>query len=425
MVFDDRDGAPLAGLRVIEVSSFVAAPLGGMTLAQLGAEVIRIDPPGGAPDTTRWPLAPGGGSLYWAGLNKGKRSVTLDLRSPAGQRAVAELIASSGPDGGIVLTNAGYPWLSYDALRDARPDLIHLHITGRHDGSPAVDYTVNAGVGFPLATGQEGTAGPVNHVLPAWDVACGLYAAIGILAAERHRRRTGAGRAITLALADVALAVTGHLGFLAEGQLSAVVPRGDTVPAGDTPDPDVPAGDTPDPDGPYPPQGRPRIGNHLYGGFARDFRTRSGDSVLVVTLTARHFADLARVTGRAEALAAVERALDADFARDSDRYRHREVIAALLAPWFADHMTDEVTSALAGTSVLWERYRTFADLAADPETLANPMVSLIDQPGIGAILATGAPLAQPGTPQTPVPAPVLGADTEALLGELRKGPGIR
>jgi 2-methylfumaryl-CoA isomerase len=382
------DDAPLAGLRIIEVSSFVAAPLGGMTLAQLGAEVIRIDPLGGAPDTTRWPLAPNGGSLYWAGLNKGKRSVTLDLRSPDGQRAVAGLLASSGPDGGILLTNAGYPWLGYDALRNARPDLIHLRVTGRHDGSPAVDYTVNAGMGFPLATGDEATAGPVNHVLPAWDVACGLYAATGILAAERHRRRTGAGRAITLALADVALAVTGHLGFLAEGGLSDA--------------------------------GRPRIGNHLYGGFARDFRTKSGDSVMVVTLTARHYADLARVTGRTGALAAVERALGADFTQDGDRYAQREVIAALIAPWFAGHTTGEVAEALGATSVLWERYRTFAELAAAPETLANPMVGLIDQPGIGRILATGTPLAQPGAPQAPAPAPVLGADTETILAELRK-----
>ena len=118
------DDAPLAGLRIIEVSSFVAAPLGGMTLAQLGAEVIRIDPLGGAPDTTRWPLAPNGGSLYWAGLNKGKRSVTLDLRSPDGQRAVADLVASSGPDGGIVLTNAGLPvaLLRSAAARAPRPD---------------------------------------------------------------------------------------------------------------------------------------------------------------------------------------------------------------------------------------------------------------------------------------------------------------
>jgi 2-methylfumaryl-CoA isomerase len=386
---DDQNDAPLAGLRIIEVSSFVAAPLGGMTLAQLGAEVIRIDPPGGAPDTTRWPVAPNGRSLYWAGLNKGKRSVTLDLRSAAGQRTVRELVAGSGPDGGILLTNAGYPWLSYEALRDARPDLIHLHVTGGHDGRPAVDYTVNAAVGFPLTTGSEATAGPVNHALPAWDVACGLYAAVGILAAERHRRRTGSGRAITLPLADVALAVTGHLGFLAEGQLSAA--------------------------------GRPRIGNHLYGGFARDFRTGSGDSVMIVTLTARHYADLARVTGRTGALAAVEQALGADFARDGDRYAHREVIAALIAPWFAERSTDEVAAALGGTSVLWDRYRTFAELAADPATRANPLVGLIDQPGIGEILATGTPLAQPGTGGAPPPAPVLGADTEAVLRELRAG----
>jgi 2-methylfumaryl-CoA isomerase len=249
-----------------------------------------------------------------------------------------------------------------------------------------VDYTVNAAIGFPLATGDEATAGPVNHVLPAWDVACGLYAAIGILAAERHRRRTGAGRAITLPLADVALAVTGHLGFLAEGQAGG---------------------------------GRPRIGNHLYGGFGRDFRTKSGDSVLVVTLTARHYADLARVTGRAGPLAAVERALGADFTRDSDRFAHREVIAALLAPWFGEHTTDEVAAALGGTSVLWERYRTFAELAADAATLANPLVARIDQPGIGRILATGTPLAQVGTTQTPAPAPALGADTEAVLREAR------
>src|ERR1700691_5160178 len=148
--------APLAGLRIIEISSFVAAPLGGMTLAQLGADVIRVDPLGGAADTTRWPLAPNGDgrsvgagwpgkpSLYWAGLNKGKRSVTLDFRSEAGRNTIARLVRNSGQDGGIVLTNAAFPWLSYDALKAARPDLIHLLITGKHDGGPAADHTGNA-----------------------------------------------------------------------------------------------------------------------------------------------------------------------------------------------------------------------------------------------------------------------------------------
>jgi 2-methylfumaryl-CoA isomerase len=379
------EAAPLAGMRIVEISSFVAAPLGGMTLAQLGAEVVRVDPVGGAADVTRWPLAPSGASLYWTGLNKGKRSVTLDFRSDRGRETLRNLVAGSGPDGGIVLTNADFPWLSYEELSKRRPDLIHLKITGRRGGGPAVDYTVNAAVGFPLATGPEGTEGPVNHVLPAWDVACGLYAAVGLLAAERHRRRTGAGRAITLALADVALAVTGHLGLLAEAQLAGT--------------------------------GRPRIGNHLYGGFAREFRTDGGDCVMVVTLTARHFADLTRVTGLADTFAGLEKLLGADFAKDGDRYQHREVIAALLDPWFAARGVDEIAAAFAGTSVLWERYRTFAELAADPDLPGNPLVRLIDQPGVGPVLATGTPLAQPGVGEVR-PAPVLGADTGTVLGEL-------
>lgn len=377
---DLESEAPLAGLTVIEVSSFVAAPLGGLTLAQLGAEVIRIDPLGGAADTTRWPLAPQGGSLYWTSLNKGKRSVTLDFRSDSGRETVRKLAEKAG----VVLTNAAFPWLSYETLSQNRPDLIHLLITGRHDGGPAVDYTVNAGIGFPLATGPENLESPVNHVLPAWDIACGLYAATGILAAERHRSRTGRGRAITLPLADVALALTGHLGFLAEAGLGT---------------------------------DRPRIGNHLYGGFARDFLTDQGDSVMICVLTARQFRDLASATGLAGTFAALAEALGADFSTDSGRYAHREVIAALLAPWFASRSHREIAAAFEGTSVLWERYRTFAELAADTALARNPLVRLIDQPGIGQMLATGLPLAQSGTPDVK-PAPELGADTDAVLSEL-------
>src|SRR6476659_9716265 len=106
---------PLAGLRVVEVSSFVAAPLGGMTLAQLGAEVIRVDPVGGAADHSRWPITHTGTSLYWAGLNKGKQSLELDLRSPEGRVVVRDLVGSCPPRTSVVLTNAvGQEWLSYD-----------------------------------------------------------------------------------------------------------------------------------------------------------------------------------------------------------------------------------------------------------------------------------------------------------------------
>src|SRR5205807_10546580 len=96
---------PLTGLRVVEGSAFVAAPLGGMTLAQLGADVIRFDQIDGGLDYQRWPLAANGQSLFWAGLNKSKRSIQLDLRSAAGRELATSLITAQGEQGGLFLTN--------------------------------------------------------------------------------------------------------------------------------------------------------------------------------------------------------------------------------------------------------------------------------------------------------------------------------
>jgi 2-methylfumaryl-CoA isomerase len=365
----------LEGLRIVEVSSFVAAPLGGMTLAQLGADVIRVDPLGGAADTGRWPLAPSGTSLLWTGMNKGKRSVTVDLRSSEGREVVTRLAA----DAGIVLTNAvGRGWLGYEALSAVRPDLIHLQIEGRPDGSAAVDYTVNAEIGFPLVTGPVDHAGPVSHVLPAWDVACGLYAAVGLLAAERRRSRTGEGAQIRLPLYDVALATAGNLGFLAEAQLG---------------------------------EERPRIGNHLYGGFGRDFAVSDG-RVMVVALTGRHFTDLCEVTGLAETVAELARLLHADFSVDGDRYRHREALAALLAPWFQARTLADVEKALTGTSVLWAPYKRFSELDLE----GSPLMHEIDQPGVGRLRAPASPL-DTGE-RTTAPAPALGEHTDTVLASL-------
>jgi 2-methylfumaryl-CoA isomerase len=380
---------PLAGLRVIEVATFVAGPLGGMTLAQLGAEVIRIDPPGGAADYTRWPLAASGTSLYWAGLNKGKRSLVADFRIPEGRDLISRLVAGSGPGGGIVLTNADRPWLSYEALSKVRPDLIHLRIDGLHDGRPAVDYTVNASTGFPLVTGPEEHAGPVNHVLPAWDVACGLYAAIGILGAERQRRLTGAGQRITVALEDVALATAGNLGFLAEAEVNGAR--------------------------------RPKVGNHLFGSFARDFATRDGRRVMVVALTGRHWADLVTAAGLQAPVGALEQALGADFSAEQDRYAYRDSLAGLLQRWFGEHDLDQVREALAQASTLWSVYRTFSDLAQSDDLRANPLIGVIDQPGVGRYHAPGSPIstgpiaAGAAGDRAPVRAPLLGEDTADIL----------
>jgi 2-methylfumaryl-CoA isomerase len=219
----------LEGLRIVELSAFVAAPLGGATLAALGADVIRVDPPGGGVDMFRWPIHRGT-SLYWAGLNQGKRSVTIDTRSEVGQRQVARLIAAPGGGGGIVLTNLPVKgWNSYESLAVLRPDLIMVVITGDHNGNTAVDYTVNAAVGFPWLTGPENHDGPVNHVLPAWDGMTGFLAGLAILAAERHRRLHGKGQLVELSLSDVALAMAGHLGLIGEATLEPE-PRGLLAP---------------------------------------------------------------------------------------------------------------------------------------------------------------------------------------------------
>src|ERR1700692_426190 len=214
----------LSDLRIVELSAFVAAPLGGMTMAQMGAEVIRIDPLKGGIDHNRWPVTASGASLYWAGLNKAKRSVALALDKPEGRELAQAIATAPGPignpgGGGIVLTNLPpLPGLDYASLKAKRDDIIMLRLIGNRDGSAAVDYTVNAASGFPLVTG-DGTK-PINNVLPAWDVATGLYLATALLAAERHRTRTGAGQEVVAALADVMLAIMGHLGYIADVQIN-------------------------------------------------------------------------------------------------------------------------------------------------------------------------------------------------------------
>lgn len=386
MTGTSNSATPLAGVRIVEISSFVAVPLAGMTLAQLGAEVIRVDPIGGAADYRRWPLTDDGESIYWAGLNKGKRSVAVDMRSPDGQELIARLIAEGGPRGGILITNVvGRDWHGYDALVARRPDLIHLEVSGRADGGTGVDYTVNAGVGFPLVTGPASQSGPVNHVLPAWDLACGLYAALGIVSALRHRDATGAGSRIRLPLEDVALATAGNMGFLTEPMITG--------------------------------SQRQRLGNSLYGQYGANFTSSDGVSFMLVALTGRHFRDLAELTGTAKAVAALAEALDADFTDEGQRYRHRDALTGLFSVWFAEHTGEQIAAGLAGTSILWERYRTFAEASADPKVTENPLFTMLQQPRIGAHLAPGLPLVIDGAHNPAVAAPALGDDTEAVLAE--------
>jgi 2-methylfumaryl-CoA isomerase len=381
--------APLHGMQLIELSSYIASPLGGMILAQLGADVIRVDPIGGSADQTRWPITPTGRSIYWAELNRGKRSVTVDTASPEGRALISDLVVANGPAGGILLTNAQpRSGLRYADLRSRRADVLFVQLQGKRNGETAVDYIVNASLGFPMITGPVDHIGPVNHALPAWDVACGLYLAIGLLTADRRRRLTGQGQSLSVALEDVALALTGNLGYLAQAEL-------DRAP-------------------------RPRVGNYIYGTFGRDFQTSDDRYVMITVLTTRHWRDLVSVTGLAKQVDALEIQLGTDFSREGQRFIHRDALAALLIPWFAARDSRVIAQLLHGRSLLWSMYATFADLVHDEGGAfrMHPGVRELDQPGIGSYHAMGSPLVFDGRAEPAVPAPTLGEHTDGVLREV-------
>jgi len=376
----------LEGLRVIEGSAFVAAPLGGMTLAQLGADVIRFDPIGGGLDRTRWPITDEGVSLFWAGLNKGKRSVQVDLARAEGRELVAALVTAPGPDAGLFLTN--FPprgFLDYAMLSARRPDLIMVSVVGNHDGSSAVDYTVNPATGFAWATGPRHLGVPFNHLLPAWDAITGVLATTSMLAAERARSRTGAGEFVQIALSDVAFWMVGNLGKIAEVQITN--------------------------------HQRIKDGNYLYGAFGRDFLTADGRRIMVVALTLRQWRNL----GLGETFDAVAKMMHVDLDDEGGRFEAREVLGAMIKPWVVERTMTEVGEIFDRHKVLWGPYQTFTELVRDDPRCspANPLFAEVAQPGVGTYLMPGSPLVFTSADRLPpAPAPLLGAHTDEVLADV-------
>jgi 2-methylfumaryl-CoA isomerase len=391
----------LKGIRVIEGSAFIAAPSGGMTLAQLGADVIRFDMIGGGIDYRRWPITNSGKSLYWHSLNKGKRSIAVDFRKPEGQELLTRLIAAPGKSSGIFLTN--FPakgWLADEKLRVQRKDLIYLNLVGDRHGGSALDYTVNSKVGIPYLAGEKerqgtGKAGgqesstPINSPFPAWDVIAGQQIALGLLAADRHRLLTGQGQFIKLALADVALATMGHLGYIAEAQLND--------------------------------QARAPVGNHIFGTFGHDFACSDGKRVMIVGVSPNQWRAIVEVTGTTGKVTQLADQLKLDFKKEGDRYQAREQLKELFQPWFAGFDFETVSQALEEAGVCWGPYQTIKEMVeTDPDcSTENPLFSQINQPGIGSMLVPSQPLNFSAVAQNPPkPAPLLGEHTDQILAQV-------
>lgn len=329
-------------------------------------------------------------SLFWAGLNKGKRSIAIDMSQPRGKELITQIICAPGPNAGMFLTNLRIRgWMDYESLKKHREDLIMVSVLGSRDGGPAVDYTINPGIGFPFATGPEGSTEPVCHVLPAWDCVTGQMAALGLLAAERHRRLTGEGQAVDIALKDVALAMLGNLGFIGEVAINDF--------------------------------DRPKYGNALYGAYGQDFVTADGRRVMVVGLTRRQWEGICKITGLKPDLDALAKHLGLDFNEEGDRFKGRKQITALLEPWFRNRRVEDFGPLFDEHGVTWSVFRTFRQTLAEDSDCStqNPLFSLVDQPGIGPYLTPGSPFSFSGAERTPPkPAAILGQHTDEILSEI-------
>lgn len=380
----------LNGLRIVEGSAFIAAPSGGMTLAQLGAEVIRFDQIGGGIDYRRWPVTKEGKSLYWHSLNKGKRSIAVDFRKPKGREILTRLITAPGENAGLFVTN--FPargWLDDQKLREQRDDLISVNLTGDRHGASALDYTVNSQIGLPYLTGPLKSDEPINNPFPAWDVLAGQQIAIALLAAERYRRLTGQGQLIKLALTDVALATMGHLGFIAETEVNG--------------------------------EARQSTGNYIFGTFGHDFVCKDGYRVMVVGVSLNQWNAIVSVTNCQTQVLALEQELDLDFKQEGDRFLARERLKALFQAWFEERNFKEVKVALEKARACWGPYQTVDELVhKDPEcSEANPLFNRIKQPGVGSYLVPSQPIHFSNLDRVPPkPAPLLGQHTDQILSEV-------
>jgi 2-methylfumaryl-CoA isomerase len=371
----------LNGLSIIEASSFVASPTAGLYLAQMGAEVIRVDQIGGGPDFNRWPKADNGASLYWENLNRAKKSVALDLSKPEAREILQELAAKTGQ----FITN--FPvdgFLSHEKLAGKRHDMITVRVMGMADGGPALDYTVNAAVGFPDLTGPGPE--PVNHVLAAWDLLTGAYSAFAMMTALHHRAATGLGQEVRVPLSDVAIGTTANLGMLAE-----VLHSGDN---------------------------RERLGNSVYGAFGRDFVTGDGVRLMIMAITPRQWTGLISVLGIADEVAAIEAQRGVSFAKDEGlRFTHRDVLFPLVEAKVTLWNYPDLKAALDEVGGCYGAYQTMKDAARNPVLVGNnPMFGVAANPSGLTYPAAGSLASIPQLDRTPPqPAPKLGAHSNEIL----------
>lgn len=341
----------LDGLRVLDLSRVLAGPLAAQVLADLGAEVIKIERPGRGDDSREWappyvadpPTAPLDESVYFWSCNRGKRSVAVDIASEAGQALVRKLAASSD----VLIENykAGglkRYGLDFEALSALNPRLVYCSITGfgqtgPYKSRPGYDTVVQGLGGLMSLTGNADGApggGPRKAGLSLVDMMTGLYASTAILAAINERGRSGLGQHIDMALLDVQVAALGNIGmnYLATGKVQQ------------------------------------RNGNRLSTVYPSDsFRCTDGDIMIIVGNDGqfRRFCEVLGLGGVAD---------DPRFARNDARLRNADALGPLIAEAMAPRSRAEWQELLDAAGVPASPINDLAQVFADPQVVARGMV---------------------------------------------------
>jgi crotonobetainyl-CoA:carnitine CoA-transferase CaiB-like acyl-CoA transferase len=383
---------PLDGVKVLELSRILAGPWAAQLLADLGADVVKVERPGAGDDTRSWgpPFveAAGGGDLsagYYHSCNRGKRSVAVDFESADGQETVRRLATRAD----VVIENFKLGGLrkyrlDYESLKGLNPRLVYCSITGFGQTGPyapraGYDFIIQGMGGIMDLTG-EAEGEPQKPGVAFADIFTGVYAVIGVLAALRRRELTGAGGHLDMALLDTQTSVLANqaLNYLVSGE----VPK--------------------------------RMGNAHpnivpYGVFPV-----SDGHVIVAVGNDGQFRKFTRVLGQPEL------AFDARFRTNTDRVKNRAVLVPLLTELMNQRRRDELLAALAPEAVPAGPINSVADVFADPQVLARRMRLDLPAPDAegGAIPTVRTPILLDGDPMVAErPSPRLGEHTDDVLSD--------
>ncbi len=379
---------PLSHVRVLELSRVLAGPWAAQTLADLGADVIKVERPGAGDDTRAWgPPWAGEQSAYFLSTNRGKRSITIDFEQPEGQALVRKLasqvdvVIENFKVGGLVKYG-----LDYESLKAINPGLVYCSITGFGQDGPyakraGYDFMIQGMGGLMSITGQpdqEAGGGPVKVGVAVTDVFTGLYATVGVLGALAHRDRTGEGQWVNLALLDVQVAVLANqaMNYLVGGKA---------------------------------PQ---RLGNaHPNIVPYQAFATLDGHIILAVGNDSQ-FAKFCQVAGRPEL------AQDERYATNPARVAHRKELVAILEMLLEQRTSRDWLGALEAVGVPCGPINDIAQVFADPHVQARNIHQDLPHPEAGTVPTVASPIRYSATPiEHTVAPPTLGQHTDAVLGE--------